>query len=298
MRRMLSPLVGAASCLATLSVAGVSAPQAATAVVRSATAGGPDLVAPTHPRAARRNSGVVASSYNWSGYVQATGRGSRVYTGVTTTFVVTTVNTSVPGDQYSADWVGIGGFDTNKLVQAGVEEDNVGGRALYQAWTEILPQSESPLSLAVSPGDTIHVTVRETANARNRHKQWVMTVADATTGRSAGLTVKYNISGSSAEAIHERPCIGSPCSDHLATLATTSAATFDPAYFTTSAPNAAAVYQPLLRPTTGATLYDIAMFPSNATATTPAIATPSNANGHADGFTVADGSAVPGPPPG
>jgi len=298
LRRMLSPLVGAAGCLAMLSVAGVSVPQAATAVVRSTTAGGQDLVAPTHPRVARRNSGVVADSYNWSGYVQATGRGTRVYTGVTTTFVVTTVNTSVPGDQYSADWVGIGGFQTNKLVQAGVEEDNIGGRAFYKAWTEILPQSESPLSLAISPGNRIVITVRETANKKDKHKQWVMTVANATTGRSAGLTVKYNISGSSAEAIHERPCIGSPCSDHLATLATTSAATFDPAYFTTSAPNVTAVYQPLLRPTTGATLYDIAMLPSNATPTTPAIATPSNANSHADGFTVADGSTVPAPPPG
>jgi len=295
---MLSPLVGATACLATLSVAGVSAQQAATAVVRSATAGGQDLVAPTPPRIARRHTGAAVDSYNWSGYVQATGRRTRVYTGVTTTFVVTTVNTSVPGDQYSADWVGIGGFDTKKLVQAGIEEDNIGGTAFYQAWTEVLPQSESSLLLAVSPGDTIVVTVREIANKQDKDKQWVMTVANATTGHSAGLTVKYNISGSSAEAIHERPCLGDPCRYHLATLATTSNATFDPAYFTTSAPNAAAVYQPLLRPTTRATLYDIAMVPSNATPTTPAIATPSTANGHADGFTVADGSAVPAPPPG
>jgi hypothetical protein len=294
---MVSPLVGAA-CLAALSVSGGTAPQAAAALVHSANAGGPDLVAPTHPRATRRNTGSPADSYNWSGYVQATAAGTRVYTGVTTSFVVTTVNTSVPGDQFSADWVGIGGFGTRKLVQAGVEEDNIGGRALYQAWTEVLPQSESPLSLAVSPGDRVVVTVREIANKRGRHKQWSMTVADVTTGRSAGLTVRYNISGSSAEAIHERPCIGSPCSDHLATLASTSAATFDPAYFTTSAPNVAAVYQPLLRPTTGATLYDIAMLPSNATSTTPAIATPSSADSHQDGFTVADGSSVPAPPPG
>ena len=292
----MSPLVGAAACLATLSVAGGTAPQAAVVVVHSATAGGQvDLVAPTHPRASRRNTGY-ADSYNWSGYVQATGRHTRVYTGVTTTFVVTTVNTRVAGDQYSADWVGIGGFDTKKLVQAGVEEDNIGGKAFYQAWTEVLPQSESPLTLTVSPGDTIVVTVRKIANKQDRDKQWSMTVADETTGRSAGLTVRYNISGSSAEAVHERPCLGSPCLDHLATLTTTSAATFDPAYFTTSAPNVAAVYQPLLRPTTGATLYDIAMVPSNATTSTPAIATPSNANSHQDGFTVADGSAVPVPP--
>ncbi len=299
MRRMLSPLVGAVTCLATLAVAGGTAPQAATALVRSTTNWGQDLVAPTHPRKAQRNSGVAADSYNWSGYMQATGKRTHTYTGVTTTFVVTTVNTGIPGDQYSADWVGIGGFETNKLVQAGVEEDNIGGRALYQAWTEVLPQSESPLALTVSPGNTVVVTVREIANKKNRDKQWSMTVDDVTTGRSAGLTVKYKIAASSAEAIHERPCIGAPCSDHLATLATTTPATFDPAYVTTSAPDATAVYQPLLRPASAAaTLYDIAMLPNNAMSTTPAIATPSNANSHDDGFTVADGSAVPAPPSG
>ncbi len=266
MRRMLSPLVGAA-CLATLSVAGGSAPQVATMVMHEANAGGQDLVAPTHPDLARRNTGEGADSFNWSGYVQATRR-VHTYTGVTTTFVVTTVDTSVPGDQYSADWVGIGGFADRRLVQAGVEEDNIAGHALYQAWTEVLPQSETPLGLTVSPGDRVVVTVRETANKRNRDKQWAMTVDDLTTGRSAGKTVKYNSSGSSAEAIHERPCIAVPCSANLATLATTSPATFDPAYYTTSPPDDSAVYQPLLKATAGATLYDIAMLPSNATSTT------------------------------
>jgi len=297
---MLSPLVGAA-CLATLSVTGGAAPQMATAVMHGTNAGGQDLVAPTHPDVARRNTGVGSDSYNWSGYVQATKR-ARTYTGVTTTFVVTTVDTSVPGDQYSADWVGIGGFADRsgfadrRLVQAGVEEDNVGGHAFYQAWTEILPASESALTLSISPGDKVTVTVRETAYKRNRHKQWSMTVYDSTTGRSAGRTVKYNSSGLSAEAIHERPCLRAPCSSNLATLATTSPATFDPAYYTTSQPDATAVYQPLLTATTGATLYDIAMLPINATSTTRPIATPSNADSHNDGFTVTDGSAVPSPP--
>ncbi len=304
MRRMLSPVVGAALCLATLAVPGGAAPQAATALARSTTHWGQDLVAPTQPRKAKRNTGVVADSYNWSGYAQVPGPGAPFYTGVTTTFVVTTVNTRVAGDQYSADWVGIGGFNTtDKLVQAGVEEDNIGGRAFYQAWTEVLPQSESPLALTVSPGNRVVVTVREIANQKDRDKRWSMTVDDITTGRSAGKTVRYRISGSSAEAIHERPCIIAPCrsSNDLATLATTSSATFDPVYLTTTAPNASAVYQPLLAPASPLDLFDIAMLPDGATSntlTTPAIATPSNANSHADGFTVADGSAVPAPPAG
>ena len=294
MRRMLSPLVGAA-CLAILSVAGGSAPRWRPRSCTGPTPGDrtwwrPPI--PTTPDGTRDRASTRSTGRDMSR------RRARVrtFTGVTTTFVVTTVDTSVDGDQYSVDWVGIGGFADRRLVQAGVEEDNIGGRAFYQAWTEVLPQSEVPLLLTVSPGDRVTITVRETANKRNRDKRWSMTVYDVSTGRGAGKTVRYNASGTSAEAIHERPCIAVPCSANLATLATTSPATFDPAYYTTSQPDIPAAYQPLLKATTLATLYAISMLPSDATSSTPPIATPSIADSDNDGFTVADGSALPSPP--
>ncbi len=294
MRRMLS-LVACTACLATVSIAGGSAPPVATAQVRGVSGAGQDLVAPTRPGVARRDTGTGVDSYNWSGYVQAVSK-RHTFTGVTATLTVPRVDTSIPGSQYAADWVGIGGYGNGRLVQAGVEEDSLNGRAFYQAWTEVLPRNEVPLSLTISPGDSVTITVRETANNRDRNKKWSMTVSDATTGLSAGRTMSYRGWGTSAEAIQERPCLGSPCSNHLATLATTTNATFDPAYFTTSAPNVAPTYRPLLAPTTGTSLFDIAMVPSNAKQTTPAIATPSNANNRDDGFTVADGSSAPAPP--
>jgi hypothetical protein len=259
--------------------------------VRSLPQGGQDLVAPTRPGIDRRNTGVGSSSFNWSGYVQSALRNT--FTGVTAYFVVTTVNTSVSGAQYSSDWVGIGGFNDARLIQAGIEEDNLGGRAFYQAWTETLPRSEDPLSLVISPGDKIAVTVKETANKHGTNKRWSMTVVDVTKGTSAGRTVRYKATGASVEAIHERPCIGSPCSSHLATLTTTTNESFDPAYFSTSAPSLPATYRPLLTTASGATLFDLVMVAGNGSTV---LATPSNADRLNDGFTVADGSAIPAPP--
>jgi hypothetical protein len=281
-------IAGAVLCLAPVTALVGSAPGEAAATPAG---GGQDLVAPTRPSIAHRNTGMESSSYNWAGYVQVASPGT--YTGITSTFVVTTVDTGVPGAQYSADWIGIGGFSDAKLVQAGIEEDNVNGTAFYQAWTEILPHPEVPLSLSVAPGDVVTVTIREIANRRGGNKRWAMTVADLTTGQSAGRTVHYKSFGDSAEAIHERPCLANPCSSHLADLATTSDEIFDPAYTTSSAPTTGAVYHPLLTDTAGESLYDIVMIGNDGSTV---ISTPSNANGAGDGFVVADGSTVPAAP--
>ncbi len=276
--------------MATASIGGGATGAIHADALRTMAHAGQDLVAPTRPGGNRRNTGTSSSSYNWSGYAQSAP--ANTFTAVTAEFTVTTVNTSVAGDQFSSDWVGIGGLNDAKLVQAGIEEDNFQGRAVYQAWTEILPQTENPLSLPISPGDKVIVTVRETANKHNRDKRWSMTVADVTRGGSATRTVRYKATGTSVEAIHERPCIGSPCSTHLATLAKTSNESFDPAFFSSSAPSVAPAYRPLLAPASRATLYDIVMVASNGTA----LATPSNANSVNDAFTVGDGGAVPAPP--
>jgi len=144
--------------------------------------------------------------------------------------------------------------------------------------------------MTVSPGDTVTVTVRETAL-----NQWTMTVADDTSSTSASRVVTYKSKGLSVEAIHERPCILDSCKsvNDLATLATTSNETFDPGQFTSSAPGPSATYSPLLVPATKATVYDIVMLANDGTTH---IATPSRADSDSDGFTVADGSTAPPPP--
>jgi peptidase A4-like protein len=238
-------------------------------------------------------------STNWSGYAQWSAR--HTFTGISDTFVVPTVDAGASGTEYAADWVGIGGFSDPTLVQAGIQTvvrtpDRKGDRATtvtYGAWTEILPQAELPLSLPISPGNVIKVTVEETAKNR-----WTMTVDNTTTGQSGVRTVNYKSSGMSAEAIHERPCLRGNCSTlaDLATLAPTSDVTADPGYFSEAPPGAAPVNEPLLSSGGSAmTLFEVIMTANGDLPATP-IATPSVPNSADDGFTVADGAVAPSAP--
>lgn len=269
-----------------------------------AVTGGAFMRAPI--RAGRRaaTTASLTSSYNWSGYVQESVAG-RIFTEVNDTFVIPTVETGAttpPGTQEAADWVGIGGFDLaspstdSTLVQAGIESNvtTTTGQSTvtYDAWTETLPQTESALRLRVSAGDTVTVTVQEIAKNR-----WRMTVDDVTTGRSRSRTKKYHSSGLSAEAIHERPCLGAEasCQDgaDLSSLAPTADVTFDPGSFSEALPGMPPVNQPLLNSVPEAALFQVAMVGDD---DTTVIATPSGANTASDGFAVADGGAPPPAP--
>jgi hypothetical protein len=220
---------------------------------------------------------------NWSGYAQSTTH-KGTFKAVRDFWRVPTVNTNASGNQYSSDWVGIGGFSDNTLVQAGTEADNIGGSAKYDAWTEIIPAPEVVISgLVIKPGDRMEGRVKETTAGT-----WKITVIDLTTGKSGGRTVKYNSSGKSAEAVHERPEVGG----RLATLAKTSNVTFDPGSFSTAAPGTLS-WKPLLKAASGATVNEIFMLNNAGTAV---IASPSAADTDSDGFTVADGSTSPSPP--
>jgi Peptidase A4 family len=234
----------------------------------------------------KATSGVTqVGSENWSGYAQNAANGT--YTDVVDTWVVPTVTAGVSGKQYSADWVGVGGFSEGTLVQAGTEADNVKGKPKYDAWTEILPASERVITgLAVHPGDTITTTVREISAGK-----WNMTVADLTTGKSGGRTVKYKSSGASAEAIHERPEVGGT----LATLTKTNNVTFVPGDFSSTAPGSTPVLTPLLEAASQATVNQIFMLNN---AGTTSIASPSVPSTSLDGFAVQDGAASPAPPAG
>ncbi len=279
------------SCSFPVVVAGASAP--------SGTAGAVPTVSAPLMRAARApgSSGLLCPdpclSANWSGYAQTAA--PHTFTEVTDTFVVPTVSAASAGRQFAADWVGIGGFSDSTLVQAGfqtvVKKKDKRTTVSYGAWTEILPQVEDPLSLVLSAGDIVTVTVQETAK-----NIWTMTVDDTTTGQSGVRTVSYHAKGMSAEAIHERPCIKAPCSavGDLADLAQTSDVTFDPGSFSEAPPGAAPVDYPLLTTgVSGLTMFDVVMTANNFV--TP-IATPSDPNNAADGFTVADGDVAPAPP--
>lgn len=248
----------------------------------------PRIPAPIPPRVAPFGSGVGSAAENWSGYAQSGARGT--YSAIKGSFNVPTVSTSSSGQQFSSAWLGIGGDTDSTLIQAGIEEDNLGGTALYSAWTEVLPQAEHPLRMTINPGDTITVTIVESAK-----NAWKITVADVSTGATASRKVRYKSSGASAEAILERPCIQSPCNTvaDLASLAPTTPVTFDLLMTATSRPSSSPSYAPFMVSPGSATLQDIVMLANNGSTV---IATPSDADSDGDGFVAADGSSVPSAP--
>jgi hypothetical protein len=230
-------------------------------------------------------------SYNWSGYAQVATR-RHTFTEVTDTVVVPTVTSSIPGTQVAADWVGIGGYSDGTLVQAGIQTtastiDNQTSIS-YDAWTEILPQAEKPLSMTVAAGDTVTITVQEVAK-----NSWLMQIQDGS--QVGSRTVTYRSKGLSAEAVHERPCVASPCRDvdHLASLTQTSNVAFGPGSVSETAPGSPPVTEPLLGTVSRATLHELFMVGNNGTTV---IATPSPPDAALNSFTVADGAAAPAAP--
>lgn len=221
---------------------------------------------------------------NWSGYAQNSST-KGTFTAVRDTWRVPTVNTTPSGNQYSSDWVGVDGFSNASLVQCGTEADNIGHKAVYDAWTEILPAPAVVITgLAIHPGDKIFAQVKET-----KVNTWLMQVKDLTTGKSGSKTASYTTPGTSAEVIHERPLVNGS----LATLAKTSKVTQDPGAYSTSAPGTTTIiYQPLMSAASGATVYQIFMMNNG----TKIIAAPSAPDSDSDGFAVAYGATSPAPP--
>jgi hypothetical protein len=148
-------------------------------------------------------------SRNWSGYAIPSGD----FTSVSGSWTVPTVNppNRRRDRQFSSTWVGIDGYNVgdDNLIQAGTEQDWLGGAASYQAWWEILPAYETPLTLAIHPGDVMDVTITQGS------PDWTITVADASTGQSDSVREPYSGPQSSAEWIQEAPTVG----NRIATLA-------------------------------------------------------------------------------
>jgi hypothetical protein len=211
------------------------------------------------------------TSKNWSGYA-ITGAG---FTSVSGTWHVPQVQPPTKKRHYrrntfSSSWVGIDGFNNRSLIQAGTEEDWLNGNAFYQAWWEILPAPETPISfMTIHPGDAITVQISQ------GFPHWTITVSDATTSQSFTTQQSYAGPLTSAEWIHEAPTIGR----RVATLAPDSPNVFDLGTVNGGSP--------------GLSSADAgSMFKRR-----HQISTPSAPDSDGDGFTVANGGVAPAPPP-
>lgn len=138
-------------------------------------------------------------SHNWSGYATTSG----TFTAVTGTWTVPQ-SRSLGSLAAGATWVGIGGVQSRDLIQAGTQEiTNGSGTVHYNAWVETLPQAARQVPFAVSPGDSVTVSVSKQVS-----DQWLIEFKNQTTGESYQTTEQYTSSLSSAEWVEEAPSTG------------------------------------------------------------------------------------------
>jgi len=149
----------------------------------------------------------TVASHNWGGY--AVHRTGVKFRAIKATFFVPFINCAVtpgttsPGN-YSSHWVGLDGFASQTVEQDGIEADCISGSPHYDAWHEVFPRPEQPVSMKISPGDSVTASVRYSRSTR----KYRLEVMDNTNGNH--FTVHQRCAGSacvrdSAEAISEAP---------------------------------------------------------------------------------------------
>jgi hypothetical protein len=180
---------------------------------------GPHIAAPPNPAS------NTATSSNWSGFAVDTGASAwsaSSFATVAGTFVVSAAGTRACNGtwEYSSSWVGIDGYASGDVLQAGIEADAscfLGTtQTYYSPWYEWYPYASTRISnLPATPGSSFYVHVwATTATAGHAYVQNLNTNQSVSInfGAPAGTTLR----GESAEWIVESPSVNGS----LATLPT------------------------------------------------------------------------------
>ncbi|MGI8855558.1 MAG: G1 family glutamic endopeptidase [Thermomicrobiales bacterium] len=141
---------------------------------------------------------TATPTLNWSGY----GVDAKAITTVHAAWIVPAA-VAPPTTGYAATWVGIGGQNTEDLIQAGTVQDIEDGVPTYYAWVEVLPDAllgVSPRRFPARPGDVFAVTIANTGG-----NNWSIMLENRTTGQHLSLTVTYASCTCSAEWVEEVP---------------------------------------------------------------------------------------------
>jgi Peptidase A4 family len=155
-------------------------------------------------------------SSNWFGYNQGTlEQGTKLFNSITGDWVVPAATNHTRGqDEFSSDWIGIGGgcvdaactVGDNTLIQTGTEQDvSAAGAASYSAWWELIPApSVTITTMTIAPGDHMHASIAELVPGSN---VWTIVLQDVTRGESFSQTVPYSSTHLTAEWIEETPLL-------------------------------------------------------------------------------------------
>ena len=152
--------------------------------------------APLPLTAGRTPQKTPTTSFNWSGYDDAT---DGPFTSVTATWTEPAVR---PSGAFSdaAFWVGLDGDGSNTVEQIGSEGYSQGGLRAYDAWYEMYPAPDVSVPLTISPGDVLTGTVDESSPG-----SFTLTLTDQTTGKSFSVPTTGATAPVSAEVIVEAP---------------------------------------------------------------------------------------------
>jgi len=175
---------------------------------------------------------IATNSSNWSAYVAYNHVVKPWAHGAIYAYWIVPVarqafGTSTGTWDYSSQWVGLDGFASPDVLQAGTEADAVDGTSsFYAAWVEWYPLNEARISnFVVSPGDEMFVQVWNTSpTVGNAY------LLNVTTQQAVSLTFDAasgtSLKGDSVEWVVERPSLGGS----LATLTNYVACPFDACY--------------------------------------------------------------------
>jgi len=175
-------------------------------------------------------------STNWFVYnIGSLERGATQFTSITGDWTVPTVSQHTRGqDEYSSDWIGIGGgcvdaactVGDSTLIQTGTEQEvDTNGTASYSAWWEIIPGPSIGISsMNVRPGDRMHAAIAELVAGSN---VWTITLQNVTRNQTFTQIVPYASTHLTAEWIEETPLLLDPSNPGLAALPNLTTPAFD-----------------------------------------------------------------------
>ncbi len=184
-----------------------------------------------------------AETKNWSGYILTKFDSGETYTSAQGTWSVPAV-TYFAGyrAEYSASWVGIGGFCKNlnctatdrTLIQLGTEQDvSSSGLTDYYAWYELLPHAPKLIPLTVNSGDVITASLQCVARCSASRQSWALIMNNQTTQANWTQILEYASKELSVEWIEEAPAL----SGRILPLAAYDTVVFDPDSANGSSPN-------------------------------------------------------------
>ncbi|EQB68517.1 MAG: hypothetical protein AMDU5_GPLC00010G0057 [Thermoplasmatales archaeon Gpl] len=148
-----------------------------------------------------------ANTSNWAGYVMMPNQNLGQYgvSGIQGSWTVQKITGTFWGGQAAAQWVGIGGYTTSKVIQTGtVSCDNLFYGTTYKAWYELCnaanPSPPAYLPMSVSPGNVMDAYIHNVGT-----NSWVINITDISNGQTYQKTVSFVCSGASGEWIEEWP---------------------------------------------------------------------------------------------